>query len=78
MKVFSIIHTIYIALVSIIVLIFSLFGLFKGLPLLQTSFLIQFFLQIVLALIGIFTIIVHIRRKSLVGWFQMVWWIPQV
>ena len=80
MKTLAIIHTAYIAFASTIVLMLSILGLFRGSTFFQLNFLIRFqvFLQIALTLVGLSTIIVHFCKKSLVGWFQLLWWIPQL
>lgn len=78
MKVFRIIQTTYIAIVSSLLVVSSYQGAFRWLFTSERCYAIHFYTGIILIIMAIFIIIAHFKIKSLVSLLQILWWIPQL
>jgi hypothetical protein len=78
LKVFKIIHTIYIVLISAMLVMSSYQGSFRWLFSSEKCYMIHFCVGVLLIIIAISIIFAHFKLNSLVGLLQIFWWIPQL
>jgi len=78
MKLISIAHTIYIAVLSAMLAWSAIFGSFKYMFNSPLCYGIHIVVSIILVLISISVIIFQIKKSKIVGTYQALWWVPQL
>jgi len=78
MKIISIIHTVYIFVISVMLAMSAYYGSFKGLFTSGTCYAIHIGVSVLLSLLGLAILVSHLCKSRLAYELQVLWWLPQL
>jgi len=77
-KIISVLHTGYISIITVMLVLSTFFGSFKYIFSSKMCYSIHIAVGIFVAITGLFVVIAQIKNKAYTGFLQMLWWMPQL